>query len=354
MILLRILLLPFSLLYGLGVSIRNALYNLKILKSYSMQLPVIGVGNLSVGGTGKTPHVSYLTNLLAKYYKVAILSRGYKRKTKGYRIVNDNAMVDEVGDEPLLLKKAHPRAIVAVNKSRYIGIKKLLKDHPDIDVILLDDSFQHRKIRPGISILLTDYHKIFARNFVLPSGTLREFKCGAKRADILVVTKTPKVFSPLVRKSLLNEIHVRQHQKIFFSYIYNQGLKPCLFSSAKQIPDAASVIYLFSGIANPIPLEEYLKRKCNELITKRFSDHYQFKIKDMEKIRNEFNEVFQKNKILVTTEKDLMRINTPDLQAVFRDIPLYYAPIEVELHKEDKSDFDNIILNYVEQNRRNN
>lgn len=242
---------------------------------------------------------------------------------------------------------------VAVDEDRVQGIQILQEKFRKLDVILLDDGFQHRQVKPGLSILLTDFHKLYTDDFVLPSGTLREFSCGAKRADIIVVTKTPKVFSPITRRRIIEELRPRHTQQIFFSYI--QYCDPVIVTptSSPVSPYSSSVILLFSGIANDYPLREHLRRRCRELEVMKFPDHYPYSLKDLRKIKSTFDSIPSRKKVIFTTEKDIMRIKTPELNNFVKRLPLYYLPIKIEFHGNERGQFDQTIQDYVEKNTRN-
>ncbi len=350
---LKVILLPFSILYGLVVSLRNLLFDWGVLKQQQFDVPVIAVGNLSAGGTGKTPHIEYLIRILGKKYKLATLSRGYGRKTKGYILADKNHNFKDIGDEPAQFNTKFDEILVAVDEKRTRGISHLLelKDAPD--VVLLDDAYQHRYVKPGLTILLTDFHKLYTEDYLLPSGTLREPIAGARRADVIIVTKTPRVFSPLVKRYLTEQLHPQPNQKLFFSYIRYGKMIP-LSASAQPIVDCKfNTILLFAGIANTYPLEFYCKKFCEELITFKFADHYEYKLSDIEKISKEFNDLFTKNKIIVTTEKDAMRLQDPLIKELVDKIPVYYLPIEVALHDQAQDEFEQMILDYVGENTGN-
>lgn len=346
---LRILLFPVSLLYGLITWLRNKFFDWGILPSSSFDHPLIGIGNLSTGGTGKTPHIEYLVQLLKPTYRVATLSRGYKRKTRGFVIADHSTLMHDIGDEPMQLYTRNPEITVSVCENRKLGVKGLLETDPSNEVILLDDVFQHRYVKPGLNILLTDYHKIFTRNYPLPTGNLREFRRGARRADALIVTKTPCVFSPLDRKLILEEINKYKIRQVFFSYIRYGKWIPVTAAAREQKAQKAKTIFLLTGIANPVPLAEHLKRQCTEFKSFTFSDHYQFTASDLEKIIVQYNATYSGSKAIITTEKDSMRLKDPAIQEVIKNLPLYYLPIEVEFHKEDKLAFDTMVQEYVKR-----
>lgn len=347
MIFLRILAFPISILYGIITWFRNKFFDWGVLPSKTYDLPVIGVGNLSTGGTGKTPHVEYLIQLLKPKYKIATLSRGYKRKTRGFQYASKKSAVRDIGDEPLQMYTKHPDTYIAVCENRNKGIKKILENSPENEVIILDDVFQHRYVQPGLNILLTDYHKIFTRNYVLPTGNLREFRSGAKRADALIVTKTPGVFSPLDRKLLLKELDRYQIKQIFFSYIKYGKWIPVNEKAKEKKQQKAKTIFLFTGIANPVPLGEHLKRLSTDLKVFRFSDHHQFTAKELQHVKETYDATFSGTKAVITTEKDTMRLRNPELLKIFEKIPLYYVPIEVDFHKGNKRAFNKMVNDYV-------
>lgn len=346
---LRILIFPIALLYGLIIGFRNKLFDWGVLPSKSFDHPVIGIGNLSTGGTGKTPHIEYLVKHLKPDYKAAVLSRGYKRKSKGFQIAGKNADVDQMGDEPLQIFRKYPEITVAVCGSRKKGIKKILEQDAKNKVILLDDSFQHRYVKPGLNIILSDYHKIFTRNYMLPTGNLREFRRGAKRADALIISKTPSVFSPLDRKLILKELEKYQIKNIFFSYIKYGQWVPITEEAKKRNANDFKTVFLFTGIANPTPLSEHLKRHCSDLRVFRFSDHHQFTHNEISTIVKKYNDFYSGSKAIVTTEKDSMRLTEKTLSSLLENLPVYYVPIEVDFHQQDKELFNAFIDSYMQK-----
>jgi tetraacyldisaccharide 4'-kinase len=318
-----------------------------MLKSVGFELPVISVGNLSAGGTGKTPHVEYLMRLLQKQFKIAVISRGYLRKTKGYVLADNESTVAMVGDEPMQYIKKFKNVLVAVDEDRCHGIKKLAAEHAGIQAVILDDAYQHRYVKPGLSILLTDFHSLYSNDYLLPFGRLREPVKGAKRADIIIVTKTDPVFSPLSKRAVLEKIKPLPHQKIFFSFI-TYGLPVPLFPELPPLRlNQINTVILFAGIANPYPLEQYLKRLCSELVVIHYKDHHQFTKEDIDAVKTTYNNQFTKRKVLITTEKDAMRLLEPSLLLLFKGIPVYYLPIEVSFHFREKEKFDKLITDFV-------
>ncbi|MEI8203124.1 MAG: tetraacyldisaccharide 4'-kinase [Bacteroidota bacterium] len=347
---LRYILFPFSILYGLLMWIRNQLYNWGIIKQTSFDIPIICVGNLSTGGTGKTPHVEYLIRLLRNNFRLATLSRGYGRKTKGFVLATQADDSYAIGDESKQYLSKFDTVSVAVCESRVAGVRKLLNLIFDLECIVLDDGFQHRSMKPGLSILLTDYYSLYANDFVLPTGNLREFRMGAHRANIIVVTKTPKVLSPITCRSIEEQLKISPNQKLYFSYL-KYGLPVPLTDAAIDKPiDNVSSILLFAGIANVYPLEAHLKHQSNEVIVMKFSDHHDFTKEDIGKVKSTFLNIYTKNKVLMTTEKDYMRLQASKLIEILNDVPLYFVPVQVEFHKENKDKFNKQILEYVSKN----
>jgi len=349
----QIILFPLSLCYGLIMVCRNFFFNLGLIPSEKFPLPVINVGNLSCGGTGKTPHIEYLIRLLSPKYFVATLSRGYGRESNGFIIGSKRSRAKYIGDEPLQFAKKFEAIKVAVDEKRKRGIKFLLKKYPSLGVILLDDAFQHRFVKPGFNILLTDYHNLFTEDYLLPSGSLREPRSGARRADTILVTKTPKIFSPITRRRIIEEILPRPNQVVLFSYIKYGNPTLVYRYSSFVYPPVVSKILLFTGIADDYPLKEHLKRQCGELVVLKFSDHHWYTQKDIENILKAFKDLPTQKKVIITTEKDMMRLKTPDLSTILKAIPLFYIPIEIAFHGNDQEKFDNLILAYVEKNKRN-
>lgn len=348
------LLYPFALLYGLITGIRNKFYDWGIFSSKSFDFPVISVGNLSVGGTGKTPHVEYLVKLLKDEFNVATLSRGYKRNTKGYIEATVNSTTHEIGDEAVQKKQKFQDVVVAVDERRVHGIKQLKSDYPEIDAVILDDAFQHRAVKPGLQILLTDFHKLYPEDFPMPMGSLREFRSGAKRADMIVVTKTSSTLSPITVRRIAGLIKPRDHQKLFFSFIKYGSLTPV--PGLKNLPElskAVSTVLVFAGIANMYPLVDHIKKMANQVEVLRFGDHHKYIATDLSKIRETFDNIFTKNKIIVTTEKDAMRLFFPKIPDILKDLPIYYIPIEIKIHRDFRNDFNDQIINYVKANSGN-
>ncbi len=341
---LRKILFPFSILYGLITSIRNFLFDKGILKSYSFDIPIIAVGNLSVGGTGKTPQIEYLIRLLSPNYKLATLSRGYKRKSEGFVLANENSTAEILGDEPFQIHQKFPEIKVAVEANRKNGIEQLLSLEDKPDVILLDDAFQHRKVKAGFYILLTAYDDLFCDDYTLPTGNLRESRNGANRADVIIVTKCPKDLSEIAQENIRRKLRLflRQNdniERLFFSYIdYDDKVYNELESKkVEEIKHEAKL--LLAGIAKPEPFFGYLQAEKDETLV--YPDHHFFTEKDLIEIQNRAN-----NKLIITTEKDYVRLKNSNLKSLF------YLPIKSSF-VANSDNFDKNITNYVGTSTRN-
>lgn len=355
----NILFYPFSVIYGLITATRNFLYNTGILRSEEFPFPVICVGNITVGGTGKTPHTQYLATLLEHSYNVAILSRGYKRKSKGFRVADTSSTSEEIGDEPLQIYNNVPGAVVAVDGNRVRGVKNILKSFPDREVIILDDGFQHRRITPGFSILLSDYDRLFFRDHMLPYGNLREQKENMRRADIILITKTPDEISAIQRRLIVKEIDKSSYQNLFFTSLRYKAPVALFAKSAndpnRDLSDGQECgIVLLTGIANPKPLMEHLGKRYSEIVPLAFPDHHNYTEKDLQKISLAYSNLKSPKRYLITTEKDAVRLReftniAEPLQSAF-----YYIPIDIHFLNEDKDEFDNLIFDYVRKNHRDN
>lgn len=328
--LLRIFLLPLAILYAAGVSIRLWLYKLNIYHRISFSFPVISVGNLAVGGTGKTPHVEYLAWQLKNYLQVGILSRGYKRSTVGFKVVEPNTPVREVGDEPLQYKLKFPDLAVAVAEQRALGIPLLLKYAPDTQIVILDDAFQHLGVKPAINILLTSFQNPYFQDFILPLGRLREFRQGYTRADIIVVTKCPENLSIMEQNEIITKIKPLPHQKVFFSYY--KYYQPYNFLNSQHRIELSRTMHilLLSAIANTDYLADYLAEQVGEVENIAFEDHHYFSNHELAQIHNRFLQIPTAEKVIITTEKDAVRL-TEHLDFVrSENLPIFVLPIEVE------------------------
>ncbi|MBN2348613.1 MAG: tetraacyldisaccharide 4'-kinase [Bacteroidales bacterium] len=351
---------PVSILYGLITTIRNKLYDYGILKSTCFPFPVISVGNLTVGGTGKTPHVEYLIRLLKDLYPIALLSRGYKRKTSEFRIVDSHAAVDDVGDEPKQIKNKFPEVMVAVDRDRVNGINEILKTQKKTKAVLLDDAFQHRAVNPGLSVLLIDFNNPVSNDFMLPFGNLREHRKEIKRAHILIVTKTPKKLKPIEKKIWIKNLKLYPYQFLYFT-TYTYGDPAALFNTHKrklslsEMKKENSEILLITGIANPLPLVNELKSYTKKLIHIRYPDHHTYSAKDFIHIKNKFETVNSQNKYIVTTEKDTVKISEMKT-LIDKQLceSIYYISVKVEFLFNGGEEFNKNLIRYVKTNKEIN
>lgn len=332
---------------------RNRLYDSGILKSYSPQKHTICVGNLSVGGSGKTPHVSYLVALLKDEFKLATLSRGYKRKTQGFVRASEISTSKEIGDEPLLYKTKYPFLNVFVEANRVKGVKKIVEYEPDTNVIILDDAFQHRPIKCGLNILVSEYENLYFNDYLMPFGRLREGKAGVRRADIIIVSKTPDKTTAVDIRNVVKDIKPLAHQQVFFSY-----LKYGELYSISNVNETISTLndlfrfklIVFTGIANPNPMLTYLREYSAGVSHLPFPDHHEFIVSDIANIQKYYESFEGGNKLIVTTEKDLMRLKEPDIWPIAERMNIFVLPVEVTF-KDKTEEFNNAILKYVRTNR---
>lgn len=355
-----ILLWPFSLIYGLITGIRNFLYNNGLIKSYEFSIPVICVGNIAAGGTGKTPHTEYLVALLKKEFNVAVLSRGYKRQSRGFRFADSSVTSAEIGDEPLQIARKFPGITVAVDGNRVRGIKKILSDKPSTGVIILDDGYQHRRIKPGFSILLTAYDRLMIKDHLLPYGYLRESARNMNRADVILITKCPPGISPVQRRIIVKDINKWPYQNLYFTAIL-YGKPVPVFDTGEgdhnifenPAPGEISIL-LVTGIADPRPLAKYLENMAEEMVHLSFADHHAFTPDDILKITKAWQALKGEKRYIITTEKDAVRLR--EFTNIADDIrsSLYYLPIEIDFLNDDREEFDNLITDYVRKNKRNN
>ncbi len=351
----RILLFPISLLYGLVTYIRNILFDHKILKSIQFDIPVISVGNITIGGTGKTPHVEFLIRLLKEKQVLATLSRGYKRRTKGFLISDTQSSSTDIGDEPKQIKEKFSDITVAVDANRVNGITQLIRK--GIDTVILDDAFQHRYVKPGLSILLVDYNRNINTDSLLPYGRLRESVKAKDRADIIIVSKTPDNIKPIEKKLVGEDLNPRPYQKLYFTGLKYGKLVPLL-------PDTVSVptdwgllaniysVVLVTGIARPQQLVSYLGKFSNDIHHINYPDHASFTQNKIKKILSTFNNIKNDKKIIITTEKDAVKIGELKIIDIIFKQNIFYLPIEVFFISEEQ-EFKNQIIDYVEKNKRN-
>ena len=344
----NILLLPISFLYHIILRIRHKLYDWHLLKSKQFDQPVICVGNLALGGTGKTPHVEYLIKLLSEQYRVCVVSRGYGRKTKGFQLANASCIADTVGDEPMQYIDKYNDLLVAVDENRNRAIELMNTMDRPAELYLLDDAFQHRSTQAGFNILLTAYDKLYVEDYLVPAGTLRDVRSAAKRADIIVVSKSPEELDELKKAEIIQKLHPIPRQEVFFSSITYEDLKVISQAADQVDPNTADAVLLFCGIAHPEPLVEELKRRYRHVEVMTFSDHHPYSENDVESILKRYQQMDGTNKIIVTTEKDYARFINSTYFCQFDSVPLFVAPIKTKIHEEEK--FNEEILNYVRKN----
>ncbi len=350
------LLMPFSYLYGVAVDFRNSLFDFGVLKSHSFPIPIIGVGNITCGGTGKTPFVEYILGLLHRKYRVATLSRGYKRGSKGYILAKLDTPMQLIGDEPWLIRQNFRNIYVAVDNDRVEGIVNLCNDEEtkDVEAIVLDDAYQHRYVKPGLNILLVDYNRFITRDELLPAGRLREPAENKKRADIVVVTKCPRDLKPLNYRVMERSLDLAAFQDLFFSSI-SYGRLQGLFIDKERTLESISPqenVFLLTGIALPEQMEEDISRHTQQLTTLTFPDHHLFTPDDVRKINERFKALPQP-RLAITTEKDATRLICTEGLCDEICESLYVLPVRVEILRGQAKDFNNKILTYVHKNQRN-
>ena len=367
--------LPISWSYGLGVGFRNLLFEMGVLKSRSFTVPVISVGNITVGGTGKTPHVEYLIRLLKDHMNVAVLSRGYKRKSHGFVLAGKNTTMWDIGDEPYQMKQKFPDITLAVDSKRTRGIQKLIDGEAgkEIDVILLDDAFQHRYVKPGINILLVDYHRLVIYDKLLPAGRLREPVKSKDRADVVIVTKCPKDMKPMEFRVITKAMKLYPYQRLFFSTHEYDSPKPVFPNMANHesleslgvidsmgvlesldplSPLAGKHILLLTGIASPEQMVQDLTPVSPNISTLTFGDHHAFRPKDIRRINESFS-ALPAPKLIITTEKDATRLEAVEGLSDEVKSHLYVLPIHMNIMMGQQEDFNNYITKYVHKNSRN-
>ncbi len=351
----NIILSPFSLLYGIVTALRNLLYDKELLQSTRFDFPVISVGNITVGGTGKTPHVEFLIELLQAKYKVAVLSRGYKRRTKGFLLASENSNSETIGDEPFQIYQKFKNATVAVDEKRVHGIHQLKLVQPDINVVLLDDAFQHRAVNPGLKILLTDYSRLYIHDSLLPGGLLRECKSGSKRADIVIVTKCPEEINDAEITKLTHKLNIQSHQSLYFSTIIYNAIKP-IFDTEKlsEMTDLNSFsVLLVTGIVTHSPIVEHLKQQNAKVETLSFPDHHHFTANNYSEIEQKFIHLQSDKKIILVTEKDAARIVSSSNFPKSLKNCIYFLPIRIQFLQNKQKQFSQNVINYVETYTRN-
>lgn len=345
----RYLLLPITWIYGTIIWLRNKLYDKNILKSTAFNFPIICVGNLATGGTGKTPMTEYLVRLLKNDFKTATLSRGYKRKTVGFAIADEQTTALEIGDEPMQFHQKFPDVTIAVGEERIVAIPQLLHERPQTQVIILDDAFQHRQVKAGLNIVLTDSANLYTRDFILPAGDLRDVRSSSKRADIIVVTKCKPELSEQEKAMLVKEIVPNPQQKLFFTSIV-YGKPYHLFT--KEVINIAHDhgILLVCGIANPAPLKAHLTKHADSYEMLRYADHHIFHSNDLQEIKTQFSKIKADKKVVLTTEKDAVRLEK--FAQELRDFPIYVVPIEHKFLFDEGEQFNEMILRFIKSFNR--
>ncbi len=348
-------LLPFSWIYGSIVRFRNWLFDIGLKKSKSFSIPIISVGNITVGGSGKTPHVEYLIRLLHDKAKIAVLSRGYKRKSHGYVLAEESTTMPEIGDEPFQMHQKFSDIYVAVDAKRARGIENLQNDEAtkDVDVVLLDDAFQHRYVKPGINILLVDYHRLIIYDKMLPAGRLREPLSGKNRADIVIITKCPKDLKPMEFRVLTKAMDLYPFQKLYFTSIDYDTPKGVFEEKQIELDKLQDYhVLLLTGIASPKQMEHDLKPMTKDITNLSFGDHHSFKGKDIDRINDAF-ESMPEPRIIITTEKDAVRLR--ETEGLYEKVKsnMYELPIKVSFMLDQQDNFNEKIISYVRKNSRN-
>jgi len=354
---LKYLLYPLTLVYGLVIAIRNFLYNKKILPSTEYDIPVICVGNLAVGGTGKTSHTEYLITALKEHFRIAVLSRGYLRTSRGFRIVKGTDTVSAAGDEPLQIARKFSDITVAVDRDRNNGIKEILRQKPETELIIMDDGFQHRSVTPGRSIVLTEYSRMYISDHLLPFGRLREHRRNIERADFILVTKSPQSLSPIEMRIVATNMKKYPYQNIYFTTLRYGSPIPAFTGPELESFGPGSLktkqIFLITGIANPAPLIEDLEGIAEKVNHFRFRDHHNFSPEDISGIMRRIEASGVSDYCIFTTEKDAVRLRMLDgLPKEFTE-KTFYIPVEVEFLNDDGEEFKNHIINYVRTNKGN-
>ncbi len=347
----RSILFPLSVVYGFVIGVRNKLFDKNILRSAAFNFPVICVGNLALGGTGKTPMTEYLIRLLGRKYEVATLSRGYKRKTKGFAIADNSSTPIDIGDEPMQLHRKFSNITVAVAEERVVGIPQLLHAKPGIEVIILDDAFQHREVKAGLNILLTECGNLYTRDIILPAGNLRDVKQSSARAQVIIVTKCKPDLDENEKQEIITELNPSEQQEVFFTRI-EYGTPYHLFSKEEKVPDPGSVILVISGIANPEPLQEQIKIYAGTYEMMLFKDHHIFNIDDLAEIKRRFSKIESPGKIILTTEKDGVRL--AKFESELSQLPVYVLPMRHKFLFDEENKFNRHIISFIDSFKINN
>ena len=339
---------PFTMWYGVGVGLRNMMFNMGLKKQEAPSVTTIGVGNICAGGSGKTPHVEYLLRLLSDTHRTAFLSRGYRRSTSGFQLDDGTHNAAKLGDEPAMVASKFPNVQVAVCEKRLQGVQKLMSSENAPELIVLDDAYQHRYIKPTINILLTEYSRPFYEDHIMPYGNLRESRKARFRANIVVVTKSPENLNPVERHNIVNQLDLEPYQKVFFSYIHY--LDPLPLMGGTPVPlDTLDAALVVTGIANPEPMQQYVSQHC-KTETNRYADHHSFSNSDLKHIRKQFDQLGGDRKVIIITEKDAARLRLLADKDAMAGLPIYYLPIEVRIHPNKEYDFDETIQKIVHDN----
>lgn len=339
-------LLPLTMWYAVGVWFRNLLFDLGVKKQHAMPVTTIGVGNICAGGAGKTPHVEYLLRLLADRYPSALLSRGYRRSTRGFLMDDGSHSATQLGDEPAMVARKFPQVAVAVCEKRVVGVQRLLESDRKPKLVVLDDVYQHRHIKPTITILLTEYGKPFYQDRIMPYGDLRESRKARNRADIVIVTKSPERINPIDKHNMLHDLQLKSYQKVFFSSVRYGDPLPLGGGASRALVRFDGVLAV-TGIAHPEPMLQHIAQSC-AVQSLRFDDHHAFSKSDLKKIRHAFEQMKGECKAIITTEKDAVRL--PMDSELLAGLPIYVLPIEVVIHQNQEYNFDQIICNAVCEN----
>ena len=334
--------------YAVGVWFRNLMFSLGIKRQVAPPVTTIGVGNLCAGGAGKTPHVEYLLRLLSPHYETALLSRGYRRHTKGFLLDDGCHSPSRLGDEPAMLAGKFPKLTVAVCEDRVEGVRRLLQSELPPQVVVLDDVYQHRSIKPTVNILLTEYHKPYFSDHIMPFGDLREFRSARRRARMVIVTKAPEQLDPISRHSFVSRLRLRPHQKVFFSHIHYCHPLP-LMGGADLPLDSIDAALLLTGIAHPEPMVQHVSQFCS-VTPMRFPDHHRYTLSDLKRIRHAFDQLQGSRKLILTTEKDAVRLRELASSDLMAGLPIYFLPITVRIDPSAEQDFDHTIESIVHEN----
>ncbi len=335
---------PFSLIYGVVILIRNFLFDKKILRSVSFNFPLICVGNIAVGGTGKTPMTEYLIELLQPKYEVATLSRGYKRKTKGFAIANAQTTALEIGDEPMQFHEKYPKVTVAVGEERIEAIPQILHDRSKTEIIILDDAFQHRRVKPGLNILLTEYNNLYSRDFMMPAGDLRDVRLSSKRAQIIIVTKCKHDINEDEKNAITNELKILSHQNLFFSEnLYSAPYH--IFNKSQYDMTQSTDLLLITGIANPKPMKAFLAENIHSFDMLHYPDHHIFLSTDLTDILKHFHKIKSTDKIILTTEKDAVRLKK--FEKELAELPIYALPVKINMLFNETSKLNKLVLDFM-------